>query len=244
MSRKTRRNQGSPQQSGTPAGGPPVAGRASRRGIVIGVVVALALAAVGGGFLYRYQEAEVPDVAVEEARQAALASDHSPTIGHPGAGVHIVEFLDPACETCAAFYPLVKQWMVQNPGRIRLSIRHVAFHRGADYVVRILEASRKQDRYWQTLEALLATQHLWVPNHVVQPDRVLPALAGVELDLERLAADMNAPEVGQRMERDRSDAITLKVAATPEYFVNGRPLPSFGQQPLQGLVQEELGKAY
>ena len=74
----------------------------------------------------------------------------------PGAKVHIVEFLDPACETCALFFPMVKQWMAEVPGDIRLSVRHVAFHSGADYAVRILEASRKQDKYWQTLEALLA----------------------------------------------------------------------------------------
>ena len=47
-----------------------------------------------------------------------------------------------------------------------------------------------------------------------------------------------------RMEQDQKDAVTLKVSATPEYFVNGRPLPSFGQQQLLDLVREELNKAY
>ena len=36
----------------------------------------------------------------------------------------------------------------------------------------------------------------------------------------------------------------MKVTATPEYFVNGRPLPSFGDQQLLELVREELQKAY
>ena len=81
-------------------------------------------------------------------------------------------------------------------------------------------------------------------NHVVQRDRVLPALVGVGLDVERLMADMNSPEGLARMERDQKDAVTLKVSATPEYFVNGRPLPSFGQQQLLDLVREELEKAY
>ena len=51
-------------------------------------------------------------------------------------------------------------------------------------------------------------------------------------------------EVLARIERDQKDAVTLKVSATPEYFVNGRPLPSFGQQQLLDLVREELEKAY
>jgi hypothetical protein len=46
------------------------------------------------------------------------------------------------------------------------------------------------------------------------------------------------------MGRDRDDAMTLKVTATPEYFVNGRPLPEFGYEPLLALVREELERAY
>jgi protein-disulfide isomerase len=175
-------------------------------------------------------------------REEALASEHSPTLGDPGAKVHIVEFLDPACGTCALFYPMVKGWMAEVPGEIRLSIRHVAFHSGADYAVRVLEASRNQDKYWQTLEALLAGQRQWVNNHVVQADNIGPVIAGVGLDMPQLLADMNSAEVTERIERDRKDAVLLKVSATPEYFVNGRPLPSFGQQQLADLVREELGR--
>ena len=178
----------------------------------------------------------------DPARQAALASEHAPSVGDPGAKVHIVEFLDPACGTCALFYPMVKGWMAEVPGQIRLSVRHVPFHEGVDYVVRILEASRNQDKYWETLETLLASQSQWVQNHVVQPDRVLPAIASVGLDVDQLQADMNSDEVRERMEKDFQDSKLLKVVATPEYFVNGRQLPSFGQEELANLVREELQK--
>jgi len=178
----------------------------------------------------------------DDGREAALASEHAPSVGDPGAKVHIVEFLDPACGTCALFYPMVKGWMAELPGQIRLSVRHVPFHDGVDYVVRILEASRNQGKYWETLEALLASQREWVNNHVVQPERVLPAIAGVGLDVAQLEADMKSPEVQQRMDKDLEDSKVLKVVATPEYFVNGRPLPSFGQEQLANLVREELQK--
>jgi hypothetical protein len=42
------------------------------------------------------------------------------------------------------------------------------------------------------------------------------------------------------MQQDHDDAVALKVTATPEYFVNGRPMPSFGQQQLQTLVSDAL----
>ena len=178
----------------------------------------------------------------DDVRAAALASEHSPTLGPPDAKVHIVEFLDPACGTCALFYPMVKGWMAEIPDDLRLSVRHVTFHDGVDYAVRVLEASRNQGKYWETLETLLASQRQWVSNHVVQQERVLPVLAGVGLDMEQLQADMNSAEVLQRMEKDMQDSKALKVAATPEYFVNGRQLPSFGQEQLATLVREELQK--
>ena len=60
--------------------------------------------------------------------------------------------------------------------------------------------------------------------------------------MEQLTADMNSVQVMQRIEQDKKDSIHLKVSATPEYFVNGRQLPSFGQQQLADLVREELNK--
>lgn len=206
--------------------------------LIIGVLAVVVVAAMylrGGDNLQPPQDEAT-------ARQAALASEHSPTLGDANARVHIVEFLDPACETCALFFPMVKQWMAEVPGEIRLSIRHVAFHAGADYAVRILEASRKQGKYWETLEALLASQRQWTRNHTVLTDEIGPAIASVGLDMDQLMNDMNSIDVMLRMEQDKKDAILLKVSKTPDYFVNGRPLPSFGQQQLAELVRDELQK--
>jgi protein-disulfide isomerase len=205
----------------------------------IGLGVVLLVAALATFALRKHAEPQT-----DPAREAALASEQSPTLGDAAARVHIVEFLDPACETCAQFYPVVKQLLAENPGRIRVSVRHVAFHEGAEFAVRALEASRAQDKYWETLEALLASQQQWAPHHTVQADLVLPILERTGLDMQRLRADMDSPAVSERVARDRNDAMTLQVAATPEFFVNGRPLPSFGFEQLLTLVAEELDIAY
>lgn len=176
------------------------------------------------------------------ARATALTSEGAPSYGDPNASVHIVEFLDPACETCALFYPMVKEWMSQVPGEIRLSVRHVAFHSGAEHAVKVLEASRQQGKYWETLEALLASQAQWTQHHTVLPEKIAPAIASVGLDMDKLKADMNSMEALVRVEQDKKDAILLKISKTPTYFVNGRPLPSFGAQQLANLIGEELQK--
>jgi protein-disulfide isomerase len=239
MSRKTKRN----LPPGSPGSEQPAAAarRNRRRSLIAGLAVLLVVAALA---TYALRERNTNPASPDGADAAALASEHAPSLGEPTAKVHVVEFLDPACETCAQFYPVVKRLIAENPGRIRLSVRHVAFHEGADHVVRMLEASRAQDRYWETLEALLQTQAQWAPHHTVRPDLVEPVVARVGLDMQRLAQDMNAADVGQRVTRDREDAIALKVTATPEYFVNGRPLPEFGYEPLLALVREELDRHY
>jgi protein-disulfide isomerase len=211
--------------------------------VIIAAIVIMILITLSATLVIQQDDDQVAQSDFDQARVAALASDHAPTIGDPNAPVHIVEFLDPACETCAIFYQMVKQWLNEVPDKLRLSVRHVPFHRGSEYAVQVLEAARAQDLYWETLEALLATQSQWTQNHTVIPERILPAIEGVGLNMARLETDMNNFDVKVRMEQDKKDAVFLKVSATPEYFVNGRPLPSFGQQQLLDLVREELAKA-
>lgn len=215
----------------------------SRKIVFIVSVVFLLLVFVGGALLYQSEKVQRWGKLIGQ-NQAVLASLHSPSLGPETAKVHIVEFLDPACETCAAFYPQVKKMMAANPDRIRLSVRHLPLHNGSLEVVKILEASRKQGKYWPTLEAVLANQSRWVSNHTARPEMVWEVLGGVGLNLEQLRADMNSPDVARNLEQDRSDAKALNVTMTPEYFVNGRPLPDFGLAQLQALVRDALQTAY
>jgi protein-disulfide isomerase len=243
MSRKSNRNAPAPARPQVSASVAPPAGRMNRRTLFIGAATALLLAFVTAALVYWNEQSKSAELAAAKNRPA-LSSTQSPTFGAADAKVHIVEFLDPACETCAAFFPHVKQMMAAHPGRIRLSIRHVPFHRGSDLVVRILEASRAQDKYLPTLEALYASQRRWTVQHVVDADRVWQSIGGLGLDLDRLRNDINAPEIARRIEQDMGDARLLGVTKTPEFFVNGRPLPSFGLDELQNLVNEELRRAY
>ena len=174
--------------------------------------------------------------------RAALIRAHSPNLGKAEAKVVIVEFFDPACDTCGMFYPRVKQLMAEHPDRIRLVMRYAPFHKGSDKVVAVLEAARRQGKFWPTLEALFDSQADWASNHTAKVDLVWNHLNGVGLNMEQLAFDMTAPDLQQAIAQDLSDANTLGVSQTPEYFVNGRPLPSFGFEQLQQLVADELAR--
>jgi len=215
----------------------------NRKPLLVVAAVVLGLV-VFGGMMMLFSGKSQQSARAMERQQANLVQFYSPTLGNPEAKVHIVEFLDPACETCASFYPHVKQIMAANPDKVRLTIRLVPFHKGSDYVVKILDAARRQGKFWPALEALLANQAYWTRNHTVQPEFAWKPLEGLGLNLEQIKVEMNAPDVAKRVEQELQDARALKVTQTPEFFVNGRPLPSFGLEQLQTLVKEEVLTAY
>ena len=164
--------------------------------------------------------------------------------GPVDAKVTIVEFLDPACETCSDFYPLVKKFIDQYPGKVRVMVRYAPLHNGSDQVVKMLEAAHRQGKFWQALELLFSTQDRWVVNHQSQPMRARGILNNLDVDQDRLNIDMGSSGVLQVIQQDIQDGQTLNIRATPEFFVNGRPMPSFGYKQLSQLVSEAVAEAY
>jgi protein-disulfide isomerase len=213
----------------------------NRKILVAASVLGLMVAFVAAVMIYNGRQNESARQ-LAEANRTALMRMHAPTLGKQDAPVVIVEFLDPACETCRAFYPLVKEMMAANPDKIRLVLRYAPFHNGSDKVVAVLEAARKQGKFWPTLEALLVSQADWAPHHTPQVALVWKHLEGVGLNMEQMTFDLTAPEIGQVIAQDLADARVLNVTKTPGFFVNGRPLTTFGYEPLKKLVNDALSE--
>ncbi len=210
-----------------------------QKALFIVAAVGLLLAFFMGAWFYSTQKADQATQQAE-ANRAVLVRMHSPTLGRAEAPVVIVEFFDPACETCRDFYPLVKEMMAANPDQIRLVLRYTPFHQGSDQVVAVLEAARKQGKFWPALEALLAAQAEWTQHHTAQVSLVWRHLEGLGLDFEKMRADMTSPEIARVIAQDMDDARTLNVTKTPGFFVNGMPLQKFGYEQLKTLVDEAL----
>ena len=211
--------------------------------LVIASAAVLVIAVVAGALYYQNQSYKAAVDAYRRDR-TTYVRDYSPSRGSPSAKVEIVEFFDPACDTCKAFHPKVKQLMDEHPGKIRLYERYAPFHKGSDAVVKILAAAHMQGKFWQTLDAVFAAQSEWAPHHRPQPELVWKYIGGVGLDMERLRQDVNSPAVDKIVQQDIGDAVKLNVTATPEYFVDGKPLPTWGWEQLKTLVESELAKAY
>ena len=205
--------------------------------------VVLVLGFVLGSSYYKGQQAEKYGFLAQKNAEL-FVRDHSPTRGSDDAKVFLVEFMDPACETCAAFAPFVKKIMDANPGKIKLVVRYAPFHDGADNFVKILEAARMQGKYWETLDVMFQTQGIWASHHNYQPQRLWEVLPKAGVDIEQIRKDMHSPAIAKIIEQDMADVKALNVKKTPGYFVNGRPLQNFGSRQLYELIQSELKVQY
>ncbi len=209
---------------------------------VIGLVAIVALFFYLGMNAYQKRVQTAQEVQVK-AEQTRLVRMHSPVFGPQGAPVTIVEFFDPACETCRAFYPIVKNLMAQYPNDVRLVIRYAPFHQGSDQVVKLLESAKSQGKYQAVLEAVLAAQPAWADHGQPNIEIAFKVAEQAGLDLVKARQDIEKPGMQSLLQQDIEDLTALQVTKTPTFFVNGRSLPSFGPEQLAALVAEEVAKA-
>jgi len=183
--------------------------------------------------------------AAAAVRAEMLVRPHSPVFGPANAPVTIVEFFDPSCGTCRAFHPIVNRIRQTYPDTVRVVTRYVAFHQGSDQVVRILEAARLQGMLEPVLESVLAAQPEWSAHGGRAPNigNAWRAASAAGIDLPRARRDSTRQDISANLDQDMADAAAMGVDKTPTFFVNGRPLPSFGVEQLLTLVEEEVANA-
>jgi protein-disulfide isomerase len=181
---------------------------------------------------------------VDNNNLTLLERTTAPVKGNEDAKVTIVEFFDPACGTCRQFYPLVNRIMKQHSGKVKLVKRYAPLHQGSDQVVKMLEAANLQGKFWPAVELLYKNQDQWVKHHVAQPDLALAMLAKIRLDPAQFTTDLQSSNVANAVMKDINDGKMLKVRATPQFFVNGKPLINFGYEPLVELVEEAIALSY
>jgi protein-disulfide isomerase len=204
--------------------------------------MALGAAGFGGAAWYATRPAKVAAAAPTDASlPESLLRSYSPILGPQDAPVTIVEFFDPACEACRAFYPVVKDIMEEHGDAVRVAIRYTPFHgEASEEAIRVLEAARMQDVYEPVMEALLREQPRWASHGAPAPGLILEIAATAVLDVEAARTQMLAPDVVAIMNQDRNDVETMAVRQTPTFFVNGRPLDPFGEAELRALVAEQV----
>lgn len=213
----------------------------NKKWVVLSTAAAVIVAFIAGAVVFK-ERSKQEVTQVLQTNSEALVRAHSPVYGNPAAKVTIVEFFDPSCETCRAFYPIVKGMVNSSFGQVRLVVRYAPLHKGSDTAVKILEAARQQGKYWEALERTMAFQPQWAAHDNAQPELIWELIADIGLDVAKAKSEANSPAIDQLLRQDVADMKALKVERTPGFFVNGTPLLDFGEAQLKSLVDQELKK--
>ena len=204
------------------------------------IAAAVALFAIGASFALR-PEASVAATSVPVEQQDRLVRPYSPILGREDAPVTIVEFLDPACEACRAFYPVVEEILADNPDEVRVVLRYTPFHGEASEVaIKVLEAARLQGVFVPVLEALFEEQRNWATHGAPAADLIMEIAGTAGLDVAAAADQIRSPDIVGVLNQDRADVEAVGVKGTPTFFVNGKALEDFGAEQLRALVRAEI----
>jgi protein-disulfide isomerase len=209
-------------------------------------IVLITLAVLIGIFLglksfYNQSQSE-KTIALSKEQAVLFKRDSSFTIGPNSAKVQLVEYFDPACETCSQFHPYIKDILKQYKDNIQLVLRYAPLHKDSDKVVLMLEATKKQDMFLEAVEASFKTQQYWAGHHGHNLDALWNIISDLGLDMDQLADDMKNSEVLKIVRQDIEDGKKLGATKTPSYYVNGQPLQQFGLQNLKDLIKSEMDK--
>ncbi|WP_448694296.1 DsbA family protein [Pseudomonas rhizophila] len=212
----------------------------SRRTVVLAISVLAIVGFAAAAFFYN-RAATVPQAKAPVPQSSSLVRFNAPSFGPANAPVTVVEFFDPSCESCRAFYPIVKEMMSKHPADVRLVLRYVKLHKGSEEAIRLLEAARKQGVFAPVLEAVLEAQPQWHDD--AEATAAWDAAAQAGLDVTKARKDVMSPDITATIERDAADAKSVGVSGTPTFFVNGKPLTNFGAQQLYDLIWSEINQS-
>ncbi len=179
-----------------------------------------------------------------------LVRPDSPTLGAADAPITLVEFLDPECESCAAFAPVVKNILKDYDGKIRLVVRYMPLHPNSARAATLTEVAGEQGKYWEMQELLFRKQSEWGERHGAPPSAQPTNISALfekyatelGLDMEKVNSAIKENRYLSKLERDYRDGQTLGVRQTPTFFVNGRRLARFSEADLRALIADELKK--
>ena len=221
--------------------------------ILVGIAALVIVGAIVGANYYRssVQNERITTGSNSNAQPSvnaeALIRADSPTLGPADAKITLVEFLDPECESCAAFAPVVKKIMKDYDGKIRLVVRYMPLHPKSFPAATFAEAAGEQGKYWEAQEMLFLKQPEWGtkhgPNQGPPPDidqLFKKYAAEMNLDMNKMNQAFAENRYQKKIERDLKDGQTLGVRQTPSFFVNGRKLARFGESDLRALIDDEL----
>ncbi|MBX3230370.1 MAG: thioredoxin domain-containing protein [Labilithrix sp.] len=160
--------------------------------------------------------------------------DGSPSKGPENAPITFVEFADFQCPHCGETAPLLEKMFESRKNDVRFVFKFYVLGKfpNSENAARAAIAAGKQGKFWEMHKLIFANQ-----SRLDQAG--LDALAKqLDLNVERLHADMQLPETQERINKDHKLGEDLKLEGTPTIYINGRHFD--GRQDMDEWLNLEL----
>ena len=147
---------------------------------------------------------------------ALFSSKYQATIGNPTGSATLVEFFDYNCHFCKGALPDVTKLMKGDPNLKLVLKDYPVLGPGSVEAAKVASAARNQlpgDKFWPFHMKLLAT------HGPVGKTEALAVARDLGLDMDRLAKDMESPEIKTGLDEVMQLADSLQINGTPTFVV-------------------------
>ena len=166
-------------------------------------------------------ESEQREKALAASASQVFRSPHDFVAGNPEGDVTMVEFFDYNCGWCKKGFPEVVN-LIEKDKNLRVVLKEFPIFGGdSDYAAKAALAAKKQGKYWELHTALFSHEGK-VTREVVDE---LAREKG--LDLDKLKADMESPEVAQVLRDNHALAQSLAINGTPAFIIDNNLTPGY-----------------
>lgn len=136
----------------------------------------------------------------------------------------LVEYSDFQCPACAAYMPIVEEFIQKNP-EIAFVYRHFPLpqHGNAIQASITAEAAGKQGKFWEMYRIIFENQLNWQDSKTAKT--IFESYAKeLSLDIEKYNKDIESESILQKITNDTKSGLKAGVNSTPSFFVNGKKI--------------------
>lgn len=169
------------------------------------------------------------------------SSDFS--IGPKDAKVTLIEYADFQCPACRAYYPLVKQLLQDEQGKILYVYRFFPLaqpHKNAIHSLEAALAGAKQNKFWEMQDTLFTKQDEWA--ELSDPENTFVSYAKtLGLNTDQFKKDYESKEISDFASKQEDIASGYGLTYTPSFILNGKLITNPNTyQDFKKLVDQQL----
>lgn len=212
--------------------------------IIISLIITSIAILLGGLVLLTKTPSSSQNSNIEGVDTKLLIKEDSLKVSTPSAEISIIEFSDYQCPACAVADSLIKQLLIDFPGKINFAFRHFPLpqNKNSTLAAYTVEAASEQDKFLEMSGKLFDTQEDWGKSS--KPlELFLKYAEEFDLDNDKLKEDVESKKFADKIQRDIEDALSLKINSTPTIYINNQKYQgSLTYEELKAQVEQKLTK--